>query len=168
MSLYLDTLSQFWAKQSLFCANYFCQKDWSTGTKVIARKPLCLQMDDKILCFSSDILEKKLYDKLGHGLHQWHFIPVTNLNPTRLTVCLKPTAPCVGAFLKACSKCLCASEYSNCADFILPEIRKQIIQWNLSKVDLIGTNIFVWNRQVFIFYMLNSERFPTLGLYSVW
>ena len=41
---------------------------------------------------------------------------------TALTVCLKPTALCWGAFLRACNRYLWASEYSNCDDLILPAI----------------------------------------------
>jgi hypothetical protein len=34
-----------------------------------------------------------------------------------------------------------------------------IIQWNLSKPNLLVTNICVWNRQVFGLYRLNEQRF---------
>jgi hypothetical protein len=35
---------------------------------------------------------------------------------------------------------------------------------NLSKLDILGTTFCGQNRQVFGIYMLNQQRFPTLGL----
>jgi hypothetical protein len=41
------------------------------------------------------------------------------------------------------------------------------VQWDLclSKPDLLGTSLCVWNRKVFGLYRLNLQRFPTSGLY---
>ena len=49
------------------------------------------------------------------------------LPATVLTVCLKPTAVCWGAFRIACNKFLCASEYSNCIALIRPKSEQNSI-----------------------------------------
>ena len=39
------------------------------------------------------------------------------------------------------------------------------IQRNLFKLNLLGTKLYVWNKQVFGLYRLNLQRLSTLGLY---
>jgi hypothetical protein len=37
------------------------------------------------------------------------------------------------------------------------------IQWNLSKQNFLGTNVYVWNRQVFALYRSNLQNISYFG-----